>query len=427
MDWYKMTINYRNTYSVIKLRSAAVGLFLLFSLSLPLLIGCDKPTEKSPFNIIDTGFWVSPTSNEQTWWLDNDRILFPSSKDLIPDSLPNKIKVWSLSTGQMVSSNLDSVICVREGQVFYGVKNESANKMATFFRGPLDNAREHPNPDGSDSMFNEDHTMVIDENFDCDWVSRVSASPYPPPKGGPYRYKLRGENYLEILKPNTQIPKDKIIGGNWAIYYAGLDDQNGAIYHADPAAPGKKVPFYDITYSEYLDAYVVSNGVYEPARPDRSSFFILKRNGDLKEVPYPQTLFHGEVTMYPVKQGYLVQYNSGRTTETDPGDRGLYLMQGEKVERLIVGSIHGVSISPDGCKVAFVHARNTKEYFSRTKPYRTLKVINLEIGGHHTLLQMFSGMMSPYFVQIRKRPCFPVFSFPPTPSLIFYGRAITNR
>jgi hypothetical protein len=358
MDWYKMTINYRNSYLVIKLRSATVGLFLLFGLSLPLLAGCDRPTEESPFKVIDTGFWVSPTSNEQTWWLDNDRILFPSGKDLIPNRLPNKIKVWSLSTGQLVSSDLDSVTCVREGQVFYGVKNGSANKMATFFRGPFENAKEHPNPDGSDSMHPENHSMRLDSTFDCDWVPKD-----PPSIGGPYRFKLRGENYLNVLEPRTQSSKGK------------------AIYHVSPDDPGREVPFYGFTYSEFLDAYVVDKGIFDPVKPETSSFWILERNGDLKEVPYPKTLLHGRVTMYPVKQGYLVEYNSGRTTETDPGDRGLYLINGEKVQRLIVGSIHGISISPDGCKVAFVHARNTKEYFSRVKPYRTLKVIDFCSGG----------------------------------------------
>ena len=77
-----------------------------------------------------------------------------------------------------------------------------------------------------------------------------------------------------------------------------------------------------------------------------------------------------------------MEYNSGRYTETDPGDRGLYLIRGEKVDRLIVGSVHEVSISPDGCKAAFIHARNTKEYFPRTKPCRTIKLINFCTGGN---------------------------------------------
>jgi hypothetical protein len=60
----------------------------------------------------------------------------------------------------------------------------------------------------------------------------------------------------------------------------------------------------------------------------------------------------------------------------DTGARGLYLMRGGSVETVLTGEIHAVSVSPDGCNAAFIHAKNTKEYLSQKKPYRTVKSIN---------------------------------------------------
>ncbi|TAN41564.1 MAG: hypothetical protein EPN22_15040 [Nitrospirae bacterium] len=85
---------------------------------------------------------------------------------------------------------------------------------------------------------------------------------------------------------------------------------------------------------------------------------------------------YGGLSFFPLRDDYLIHSNTGRVSL-----RGLYLMKGQKVEKVLLGSIHGVSISPDGCKAAFVHARNTEEYLSQKKPYRTVKTINFCEGG----------------------------------------------
>lgn len=325
---------------------------LLFFVS---LIGCDSSAAKSPYQVIDSEIWSNADSapRGRTWWLDNERVIFPSNETLAPRS-ESKITIWNTASYQIAFSHpWDTVFCVSEGKVFYALENKSTKTVKVgYYRGSLDNTPEYPFPGNT----------PIDDRFDCGWVPKASFSTQPPATGGPYRYKLRGENYLDIVEVESKSSKGRVI------------------YHAWQNDNGKEMPFYPmkytIIYSEFLDAYVMARGDFNPANPEARSFWILDRNGDLKEVPYPPSLLKGRVAVYPLKQGYLVHYNSGKLTMTDSGDRGLYLMQGEKVQRLVVGSVYGVSISPNGCKAAFIHARNTKEYLSQTKPYRTVKFID---------------------------------------------------
>jgi len=126
---------------------------------------------------------------------------------------------------------------------------------------------------------------------------------------------------------------------------------------------------------------MVDNGMYDPANPERGLFRILERNGNLRDVIIPKAMLKGRQDIYPLKHGYLAHYNDGKWTPKDSGNRGLWLLQGEKAQRLIDGAIHGISVSPDGCKAAFTHARNSVEDLSRKKPFRTFKIINFCDGG----------------------------------------------
>jgi hypothetical protein len=80
----------------------------------------------------------------------------------------------------------------------------------------------------------------------------------------------------------------------------------------------------------------------------------------------------GGIDFYPVKVGILVRYSGASPMGLDGG----YLIHDGKIDRIFKHIPQVIAISPDGCHVAFAHARNTKEYYSRKKPYRTLKYIN---------------------------------------------------
>lgn len=326
------------------------------------LSGCDaKSRVSSPYKVIDTGYWSAGVNSlTEPLWLDNERILFSSTESLAPGKRPYHVKVLNTITGRLVSTRFHLAMCVRDGVAMFLGEVDASGKRESY-RGTPERYQQSPQP-APDQTF--------DSNFDCNWVPKASFPVASPATGGPYRYKMRGDNYLDIVELKSDSSKGRVI------------------YRTRNGDKGKPLPFYPmppfpyrIAYSEFLDAYLLHREEFEPAKPDTRSFWILKRNGDLKEITYPPALLKGRVTLYPLKLGYLVHYNSGKYTMTDPGERGLYVIQGDRVQRLIVGSIHGTSVSPDGCRAAFIHARNVRESTSQTKPHRTVKLIDFCKGG----------------------------------------------
>lgn len=313
--------------------------------------GCGKKTESHGYKVVDSGAWDSQAGlgAEKTFWLDDENVLFNSSPDRTPGTAGTvrTVTIWNTSSGKIVPVHANrAVMCVKDKQLLLGIKDRATNKT-TIYRGSLENPKEHPMPNPE---------MKIDDIYDCDWV------PLANPNNFPHTKKLRGNNHFKTVEPKTDTSKGKVF------YYEhlGTEGKEHSIYPLS----------YRFTYSEFLDAYMVDNGMYDPSNPERGLFRILERNGNLRDVPFPQIMLKGRQDIYPLKNGYLSDYRSGKYTSTDPGDHGLWLLQGENAERLIVGAIHGVSISPNGCKVAFIHARNSNEYFSQKKPYRTVKYID---------------------------------------------------
>jgi len=188
----------------------SLRIVVLMALMVVMLSCSGKSENTSPFKVIDSGMWTLDDP-WQTWWLDKDRVTFRSNDSFQYGVGPFKIHVWNTATGQVVSTNVDRLRCAREGQVLYEEKDETKGKK-TYYRGPIERAREYPSPGPH---------MRLDPTFDCAWVRK-----FPPFTDGPYKYKLRGENYLHVLEPNENGKKGK------------------AIYHASPKDPGREVPFY---------------------------------------------------------------------------------------------------------------------------------------------------------------------------------------
>ncbi len=342
----------------------------------------------APYRVVDTGYWPAQVNpRAEPLWLDTERLLFTSTATLRPGRSPHRVQVLNLATQQLTSTVLEDVIveCARAGQVVYA-KKDYPNRRVTHYRGALGKAKEYPNPDGSASMNLADHTMQIDARFDCDWVPRKTAGYIPFPIGS--KYKLLGENYLERVADNSALPQSeerarRSVNEQAAGHRAS---SSKVVYHQNADDPGREVPYAWWQYSEYLDAYVGS-GFYDPANPKRRHFRILRRDGDLKEIPYPPALLIGRTDVYPVRVGYVVHYTGGSLMEKKhsqglyKNSRGLYLIEGNQVSRLIVGYVEGVHVSPDGCKTAFSHADTLEIDLSLTQPHRTVKYIDFCEGG----------------------------------------------
>jgi len=216
--------------------------------------------------------------------------------------------------------------------------------------------------------------MVINDRFDCDWR----------PKGDgkiPLRIKLKDDNYLEITEARGGYSKSEY---GKSRYYERLE------LPPTPLPMYAYMGDYNISFNQLRNAYFISPTQYFPNDPYYHSLWWLQRDGTIKEEPLPIPLpfvkplpksqskgyIYGGISFFPLRDGYLIHSNTGKINL-----RGLYFMKDQKVEKVFLGEIHGVSVSPDGCRTAFSHAKNTKEDLSQTKPYRTIKTINFCEGG----------------------------------------------
>lgn len=327
---------------------------------------------KSPYKVVDSGMWVAPGLSSKIFWLDNNRVFFNSNDKLVPFGGPERGMIWDMSTGKATLSHplgeWGGVSCVRDGKVFYSLRDRKTRKV-THYLGPIESAPEYPPPG---------ENMRVEDRFNCDWAPKETIQYGKVP----YHHKLRAENYLEVLEAERE-GKSK----------------GRMVYHERNGDKGTEMPFnidsnmfearYKIIYNSFLDVYVAtSQCIGSKARLvtglNRKHsivdyYWIIERNGTFTRKFYPESMptqiLRG---LYPFRQGYVIHGGGGRSiTASDSGAAGLYLMEGQNYGLLVGGWIESVGISPDGCKVAFVHARNYQESVSRKRPYRTLKMMNL--------------------------------------------------
>lgn len=335
-----------------------------------LLISCKKQDVISPYKLIDSGMWISDSSEGKVWWLNNEQVLFPTNENMQPKGGSSTNVIWNLSTGQFTSIHLQDVLCVQNGLVFYEVLDRAAGKY-NFYRGTLENPIEYPRPSPN---------MRVDAYYNCDWAPEFSR------KNTPYRVKLKDDNYLEILKGET-LTKDKKVQHGEVRYFERLDlppkplpvyvdinKSNGIV-----SEKGNLFESYSIDFNPLQNAYFISPSAFSPDDAYYHSLWWLQRDGKMTSISFPKHsswLSRGRLYVYPLKDGYLALYKCRGKSFADSGASGLYLVKGENIEKVLLGEISGVSISPDGCRAAFSHARNTAELLSQKKPYQTIKTIN---------------------------------------------------
>lgn len=313
--------------------------------------GCKKEEPPRSYKIIDTGMWTS-VPGDPIKWLDNERVLFPSNEKLTPGGGPARMTVWKPATGQVeFFQPWSGDLCVEDAQVVYGV-NDATGKKTTYYRGPVENPQEYPPPRPD---------MYMRRNYGCGWTdkdSRVGLS------AGPYLIKMKDENYLDIINSSNDLNG----GDRIAVYYERTGAKAVQLpFHLD----GKG--YYRPEYIEWRNAYFISPNHYHPNQP--LHLWWLQRDGRILEEPLPTSLpfpMEGGIDFFPTPNGIFIHYSGG-----DPRkDSGGYLLKDGNIDRIFSDSGRGVELSPDGCRVVFDHADNFKAYFSKVKPYRTLKIID---------------------------------------------------
>jgi hypothetical protein len=138
-------------------------------------------------------------------------------------------------------------------------------------------------------------------------------------------------------------------------------------------------------YVEFEDAYLLRARQYTS---DAVSAWLLKPNGTVSMIFEPQGQAWermGWGHYFLTKKGLLI--TGGRGDYAKVGTMGGYLISEGKPVRIVPGLLRNVAVSPDGCKVAFVHVLHSQagadsfRALQVGKPgTRTLKMIDLCAG-----------------------------------------------
>lgn len=275
--------------------------------------------------------------------------------------------VWRPATGQLeFFQPWRSDVCVEDSQVVYGV-NDATGKNVTYYRGPVENPQEYPPPR---------HNMYMRKNFSCGWAekdireSRASI---------PYRIRLRDDNFLEITgeNPNPEPDPQNLRKSSPVAHTAAYHEREGSNAVPLPLMLSGWDSYYP-NYIEWRNAYLIAPDAYYPGR--RIRLWWIERDGRILEEQLPESLSFpapGGIAFYPTPNGIFIHYNGGDLKKV----RGGYFLKNDKLEQLIKANLHGVALSPDGCRVVFDHAQNPNDYLSKEKPHRTLKMIDFCIQG----------------------------------------------
>jgi hypothetical protein len=111
-------------------------------------------------------------------------------------------------------------------------------------------------------------------------------------------------------------------------------------------------------YVEFTDAYLLRARQFTS---DAVAAWLLKPNGTVSKIFEPQGQAWERIGwggMHLTKRGLFLV--GGRAGYDTMGTAGGYLLADKHPQRLIVGLVWNESVSPDGCKVAFVHVSHSQ-------------------------------------------------------------------
>lgn len=108
----------------------------------------------------------------------------------------------------------------------------------------------------------------------------------------------------------------------------------------------------------------------------------LEPGGKIAEVVIPPAMQNKRGywdELVPTKLGIATMSRGGWNSDHDPGEQGVYLINGERVEKILDGTVDRMGVSPNGCRLAVANAPNnaTDHLGEYDKQFRTMKVIEL--------------------------------------------------
>ena len=348
---------------------------LLLLAVVQVLMGC---AQSDLYPVKDSG----RTSGGIHGWLDNERVLFQSEQSSMPKLQANSNRsgrgqyVWNVLTGTLTKDiSLDgaSTICLRGDSLTFLRKSGSEEKKWLVVTKSKDGESESP---------------LINTR----WFNRFSCRYY--------------SHKPEWILPNHQMLP--LLDGHGVLDWfptMGPDSfRNSPLrFRKDSATEWIELPIGMrqvwhnlVKYAQFRNSYLLypiayidsETGEEEPVGPwpkgKPVTVWWLSPDGTVKTetVPYMRFMRGGSRSYFPTREGIFITSHKADDLGK-PGDAGGYLFREGQVIKVITGLLDSVSVSPDGCRVAFLHDPYDTTYGKDRLERITVKSINLCQGDVH--------------------------------------------
>jgi hypothetical protein len=335
---------------------ATTGLFcfLLTVFSLSEAKESTDPTTSavpSPYPVMDSGVWADAVHSPTIFWLSNDRLIFKGTEATQKVDAFNKthLQIWDIEKSKITpyAPTTKGIACYTDGVIFYWVRGDKIGEDRYRY-GKLGEEKTMELPKNKKTFIDTMNCRLHD--VDALMKERQGRAIHP---------LLDRHGYLDRgsirFKPGIKEP---------------------AIFYRTGHSKGIELPILGrdatiIRYYPFKDAYLIHDLNTGGILNKKKQFWWLYPDGKVEE-----GLFHFETNLYPTRKGIVTMWGGTRSAK-DPGTVGLYLWNQQEPIKLIAGYAEGITVSPDGCKLAFVHFLYSDATKIKDPGRITLKAINV--------------------------------------------------
>ncbi|MFK5893499.1 MAG: hypothetical protein QM504_09795 [Pseudomonadota bacterium] len=311
------------------------------------LSACSSENDKkieilNEYEIKDSGIRSDSVS-----WVDDKNLVFVTFSK-------NKKTMYTWNTDnkniEKYSDEIDSYICFSEGYINYRSKR---NNVKTYYKRGLFS-------DEEEYLIDADYKNKLFNQYSCRWFEEKIDN-----KNEHIQYLKKEHGYLHLghrSELDFEYPK-----------YVRYDGKVIELPNKSYGRPPKG-------YFEFKKAYFfwpVSGASEKWVKICNAWWLYPDGRTEKLCVPLPEGVKGGSVLLYPVINGYLlISHDTGRGEHA--GRSGIYLLDKKmKVNnQLISGIANNISISPNGCNVAFVH----NPVINKNVTLKTINVCNKKQG-----------------------------------------------
>lgn len=326
------------------------------------------------FSIRDTGrrLAVLHSAMLPIYWLDEGTIIYNGYEPEVTEIRKSdgrtiaKDGVYVLDIERnLLTRHADAsgFLCYRDGFVRYLTRYDDSSRVAVIREGKLGDEREFVVDRDAQSKRGRFNPLTC-RDYDPHQRGNVS---------GDFLPLLDGHGVLEFGRRGPASRSE--------IYSAKLHLSDGTSQITLPIS-GDAISRSLIEYYAFANSYIV--GYVAPKGPPSEwpknathRVYMLKSQGNVSEASIPGGAWSDRRLSTIVLTSAGIVFSGGQIRRyLNPGTAGLYLSNGNRVVKIESGLLHGIGVSPSGCKVAAA-----MQTYIKTPDPTTIRVVNVCGGG----------------------------------------------